>query len=81
LLFYYIGYVIPLIVNMNTVDFYGSLYRMFFSKLDAFTALRFKGTGAPLAAKGMGILPMIQHVDNIWNKGKFFPLFTDNRIC
>jgi hypothetical protein len=29
----------------------------------------------------MRILPMTQHADNIWNKGKFLPLFTDHRRC
>jgi hypothetical protein len=52
---------------------------MFFNKIDAFTALRFTTTGAPPAAKRTRILPMIQHADNIWNEGKFVPLFTDHR--
>jgi hypothetical protein len=52
-----------------------------FNKLDAFTALRFMGTGAPLAAERMRILPMTHHFDNISNEGKFLPLFTDCRSC
>jgi hypothetical protein len=54
-------------------------YRMFYSKFDAFTALRFTRTGAPLAAERMRILLMTQHADNIWNGKKFLPLFTDHR--
>jgi hypothetical protein len=49
------------------------------NKLDAFTALRFRGTGVPLAAERMRILPMTQHADNIWNEGKFLALFTDHK--
>jgi hypothetical protein len=48
------------------------MYREVFSQLDAFTALRFTGTGALLAAERMRILPMTQHADKIWNEGKFF---------
>jgi hypothetical protein len=55
--------------------------RVFLSKLDVFTALCFTGTVEPLAAERMRILPMTQHADNIWNKGKFLPLFTDHRRC
>jgi hypothetical protein len=43
-------------------------------------ALRF-ATGASLAAKRTGILPVTQHAGNIWNEGKFLPLFTDHRRC
>jgi hypothetical protein len=50
-------------------------------ELDVFTALRFKGTGAPLAEEHMLIFPMTQHADNIWNEGKFLLLFTDHRRC
>jgi hypothetical protein len=57
------------------------LYRVFFSKFGAFTVLRFTGAGAPLAAEHMRILPMILHTDNIWNEGKFLPLFIDHRRC
>jgi hypothetical protein len=57
------------------------LYREIFNQLDAFTALRFTGTGALLAVERMRILPMTQHADNIWNEGKFLPLFTDHRKC
>jgi hypothetical protein len=52
---------------------------MFFNKLDTFTALRFTATDALPVAKRLRILPMKQHADNIWNEGKFLPLFTDNR--
>jgi hypothetical protein len=52
-----------------------------FNKINAFTALRLTGPGAPLAEERMRILPMTQHADNIWNDGKFLPLFTDNRRC
>jgi hypothetical protein len=41
------------------------LYRMFFNKIDAFTALLFTGIGAPLAAERMRILLMTQHASNI----------------
>jgi hypothetical protein len=37
------------------------IYRVFFSKLDAFTALRFTGTGTPSAAGCTRVLPMTQH--------------------
>jgi hypothetical protein len=37
---------------------YFQLYRVFFNKLDAFTVLRFMGTGALLAAEHMQILPI-----------------------
>jgi hypothetical protein len=57
------------------------IYSEVFNQLDVFTALRFKGTGALLAVERMGILPMTQHADNIWNEGKFLPLFTDHRRC
>jgi hypothetical protein len=56
-------------------------YREVFNQLDAFMALRFTGTAALLAAERMRILPMTQHADNIWNEGKFLPLFTDYRRC
>jgi hypothetical protein len=54
---------------------------MFFKKFEAFTALRFTGTGAPLAVGLMRILPLTQHADNIGNEGKFALLFTDHRRC
>jgi hypothetical protein len=57
------------------------LVQCFFNKIDAFMALRFIATGAPPAVKGTRILPMIQHADNIWNEGKFLPLFTNYRRC
>jgi hypothetical protein len=47
------------------------LYRVLFSKFDAFTALSFTGTGAPLAAKHMRIMPI-----TFGMKGG---LFTDHR--
>jgi hypothetical protein len=56
-------------------------YKVLFNKLGAFTALRFTVTGAPPAAKRTRILPMTQHTNNIWNEGKFLPLFTDHRRC
>jgi hypothetical protein len=43
-----------------------------FNKLDALTAVRFMGTGAPLAAERMRILPMTQLADKIWNERKFY---------
>jgi hypothetical protein len=52
-----------------------------FNDLDAFTAPRFTVTGPPPAAEHTRNLPMTQHADNIWNEGKFLPLFTDHRIC
>jgi hypothetical protein len=57
------------------------LYREDFNELDAFKALHFTATGALPAAKCTRILPMNQHADNIWNEGKFWPLFTDHRRC
>jgi hypothetical protein len=57
------------------------IYRVLSNQLYAFTALRFTDTGALLAADRMRILPMTQHADNIWNEGKFLPLFTDHRRC
>jgi hypothetical protein len=57
------------------------LYRVFFNKLDRFTALWFTVTGTTPAAKRTRILPMTQHADNIWNEGEFLPLFTDHRRC
>jgi hypothetical protein len=48
------------------------LYREVFNQLDAFTALRFTGTGALLAAERMRILPMTQHADNIWNEERSY---------
>jgi hypothetical protein len=65
-------------VELNIITIYTEC---FFNKLDAFTALRFTGTGSPLAAGRMRILPMTQHADNIWNEGKFLPSFTDHRRC
>jgi hypothetical protein len=44
------------------------MYRVVFNQLDAFTALRFTGTRALLAAESMRILPMTQHAANIWNE-------------
>jgi hypothetical protein len=38
---------------------------VFFKEINAFTALCFTATGAPLAAKRTRILPMTQHADNI----------------
>jgi hypothetical protein len=40
-------------------------YREGFNQLDAFTSLRFTGTGALLAAERVRILPMTQHADNL----------------
>jgi hypothetical protein len=57
------------------------LYRVLFNTLAMFTALRFIATGAPLATKRTRILPITQHADNIWNEGKFLPLFTNHRRC
>jgi hypothetical protein len=37
------------------------IWREYFYLLDEFTALRFKATGALLAARGMRTLPMNQH--------------------
>jgi hypothetical protein len=48
------------------------MYREVFNQLDAFTALRFTGTGALPAAERMRILPITLHADNI---------FTDHRRC
>jgi hypothetical protein len=39
-------------------------------------ALHFTTAGAPLLAKRTRILLLTQHADNIWNEGKFLPLFT-----
>jgi hypothetical protein len=50
---------------------------MVFNELDAFTALCFTATDAPLAAEYTRILPITQHAGNIWNEGKFSPLFTN----
>jgi hypothetical protein len=44
-------------------------------------ALHFTATGSPPSAKRTRILPMMQHAGNIWNEGKFSPLFTDHRRC
>jgi hypothetical protein len=57
------------------------IYRVVFNQLDEFTALRFTDTGALLVVERMRILPVTQHADNIWNEGKFLPLFTDHRRC
>jgi hypothetical protein len=57
------------------------IYRKVFNQLDAITTLRFTGTEALLAAERMRILPLTQHANNIWNEGKFLPLFTDHRRC
>jgi hypothetical protein len=54
---------------------------VFSNTLDAFMALCFTTTGAPPAAKRTRILQITQHADNIWNEGKFLPLFTDHRRC
>jgi hypothetical protein len=50
-------------------------YREDFNEVHAFTALRLTTTGASPAAKRTRILSMTQHADNIWNEGKFLPLF------
>jgi hypothetical protein len=47
------------------VDLFTRIYRVFFNKLDALTALRFLATGAPPAAKRTRILPVTLHADNI----------------
>jgi hypothetical protein len=50
-------------------------------KHHAFTALRLTGNGAPLFVGHMRKFPMTQRADNIWNEGKFLPLFTDLSRC
>jgi hypothetical protein len=55
---------------------FSSTYRVFFNEIDAFT-----GTRALFAVEHMRILRMTQHADNIWNEGKFLPLFTDHKRC
>jgi hypothetical protein len=67
--------------NIQLNDTFTETYREVFNQLDVFTALHFMGTRALLAAERMPILPMAQHADNIWNEGKFLPLFTDHRRC
>jgi hypothetical protein len=37
------------------------MYKEFLNFVDRFTDLRFTATGAPLAARGIRILPMNQH--------------------
>jgi hypothetical protein len=62
----------------SKVELYNMMmYRVFFNKRDMIMALRFTMTIAPLAMKRT--LPMTQRANNIWNEGKFLPLFTDHR--
>jgi hypothetical protein len=56
------------------------MYRVVFNELDTFTALCFTATGALSAAERMQILSMTQHANNIWNEGKFLPLFTKQEV-
>jgi hypothetical protein len=66
---------------INAAGCLNTIYRVVFNELDAFTAPRFTATCPPPAAERMRILPVTQHADNIWNEGKFLPLFRNHRRC
>jgi hypothetical protein len=67
--------------SIREIDPEYCIYREDFNEVYTFMALRFTITGALPAAKCTRILSMTQHADNIWNEGKFLPLFTDHRRC